>query len=124
MKDQRRIQDEIHQLHAHICSGLADPNRILILYALAEGDCNVSQLVEALQLPQPRISRHLKVLRECSLVRAHREGQMVYYTLSDRRVIAALDILRTVMADALKSRGTLAETICPIPITSSQENAL
>ncbi|RMF42111.1 MAG: ArsR family transcriptional regulator [Anaerolineae bacterium] len=108
---QKQLIREIHHLHAKICSGLADPNRILILYTLAEGDCNVSHLVETLGIPQPRISRHLKVLRECNLVRSRREGQMVYYTLADRRVIQALDTLRAVMASSLENQVTLAETL-------------
>ena len=102
---------EVHQLHAKICGGLADPNRILILYALAEGDCNVNHLVKTLGLPQPRVSRHLKVLRECNLVRSRREGQMVYYSLADERVIQALDILRTVMSSSLQDQAILAESL-------------
>ncbi len=107
----KQLIQEIHHLHAKICSGLADPNRILILYTLSEGDCNVNQLVETLGLPQPRVSRHLKVLRECNLVRSRREGQMVYYSLEDARVIDALDILRSVMASSLENQVSLAETL-------------
>jgi len=107
----KQLIQEIHHLHAKICSGLADPNRILILYTLSEGDCNVNHLVETLGLPQPRVSRHLKVLRECNLVRSRREGQMVYYSLEDARVIDALDILRSVMASSLENQVSLAETL-------------
>ena len=47
-----------------------------------------------MKLPQPTASRHLKLLRERSLVIAERDGTSVYYTLADPRVIDALDILR------------------------------
>ncbi|MCX8063091.1 MAG: metalloregulator ArsR/SmtB family transcription factor, partial [Anaerolineales bacterium] len=60
----KNLQEEIHQLHAHICSGLADPSRIMILYTLAEKECTVSEIVEALEMNQSTVSRHLKVLRE------------------------------------------------------------
>ena len=39
-----KLRDEINILHAQVCSGLADPNRILILYELSDGPHNVSDL--------------------------------------------------------------------------------
>lgn len=105
------LVQEINQLHAKICSGLADPNRILILYALAEQPHTVNALAESLEIPQPRVSRHLKVLRECNLAQATRDGQSVIYTLKDERVIEALDILRSVLSDVLENQASLIETL-------------
>jgi ArsR family transcriptional regulator len=105
-----QLREEIAQLHAQICSGLADPNRILILYALAEGPRNVGDLAEVFEMPQPTVSRHLKTLRERGLVSSRREGQLVYYTLADQRVIQALDLLRAVMSERLENQMTLART--------------
>ena len=102
--------EEVNQLHSQLCAGLADAKRILILYALAEKSLNVSELAEFLGLPQPTASRHLKMLRERSLVTAHREGTSVYYELTDTRVIEALDILRAVLADQLESQADLARS--------------
>ena len=102
------LKDEINNLHAQVCSGLADPNRILILYKLAEGPHNVSDLAATLEIPQPTVSRHLKVLRERSMVSADRDGQSVFYSLADDRVIQALDLLRAMLADSLESQVNLA----------------
>lgn len=104
------FEHEINQLHSQLCAGLADPKRILILYALAEKSLNVTELSEALDLPQPTTSRHLKMLRERGLVVATREGQSVYYEIVDRRVIQALDLLRSVLADLLSSQADLARS--------------
>jgi DNA-binding transcriptional ArsR family regulator len=104
-------KQEIHQLHSRLCAGLADPKRILLLYALVDGPHNVSDLTETLALPQPTISRHLKLLRERGLVLAERDGQSVFYRLADRRVIQALDLLRTVLADMLERQVNLARSI-------------
>jgi DNA-binding transcriptional ArsR family regulator len=46
-------------------------------------------------------------LRERGLVRANRQGQNVEYTLSDHRIIDALDTLRAVLRDTLSHRATL-----------------
>lgn len=105
------LNQEISQLHADFCSALADPTRLILLYALAEGPCHVGELAEKVGLPQPTISRHLKILRERGLVEAERRGMSVQYSLTDRRVIEALDLLRSVMRDGLAKRAELAEAI-------------
>jgi DNA-binding transcriptional ArsR family regulator len=103
------LSQEITQLHADICSGLADPRRILILYALAEKPSNVSDLAEAIGISQPAASRHLNILRERGMVAAHREGQSVIYSLGDERIIQALDLLRAVLSSKLKNQAALIE---------------
>jgi DNA-binding transcriptional ArsR family regulator len=105
------LEQEINQLHAEICAGLADPKRILILYALHEKPRNVNELVELLELNQPMVSRHLKVLRERGMVVTNRLGTTVEYRLVDDRLIQALDLLRLVLANKLMSQAALADTI-------------
>ena len=99
---------EITQLHADICSALADPRRILILYALAEQPRNVSDLAQEIGISQPAASRHLNILRERGMVSSQRDGQSMIYQLRDERTIQALDLLRGVLGDTLISRGQLA----------------
>ena len=105
------LTQEVTALHAGICSALADPRRILILYALHEKPSNVRDLTQELGMSQPAASRHLNLLRERGLVSAQREGQSVVYTLTDPRIIRALDLLRAVLASKLKSQAALAETV-------------
>jgi DNA-binding transcriptional ArsR family regulator len=101
------LRQEVTNLHADVCSALADPTRILILYALSEKPFTVNDLADTLGLPQPSASRHLKVLRERNLVTAVRQGMNVEYTLADHRLIEALDLLRGVMRDRISERASL-----------------
>jgi DNA-binding transcriptional ArsR family regulator len=103
------LQQEVTVLHAEVCSALADPNRILILYALSEKPCTVSDLTTKLGIPQSTTSRHLKVLRDRSLVLTERQGMNVEYRLADQRLIQALDLLRGVMRDRVTHRASLVE---------------
>lgn len=105
------LREEVVRLHAQVCSGLADPNRILIIYSLAEGPRNVNDIANHMELPQPTVSRHLKVLRERGIVRAERDGQSMNYRLSDQRIIQALDLLRATLADQLKDQVLLARQV-------------
>lgn len=106
-----QLREEILALHASICEGLADPTRILILYTLDEESRNVSELASLLDVTQPTASRHLKVLRNRGLVSAERQAQAVIYSLTDHRVIEALDILRAILVDGLHSQGELARSV-------------
>ncbi len=105
------LVQEITQLHADFCSALANSTRLILLYALADTPRNVSELTQELGQPQPTISRHLKNLRERGLVIATRQGTMVQYALADRRVIDALDILRSIMRDSIQKRASYIEEI-------------
>ncbi len=102
------LREEVARLHANMCNGIADTNRILLIYALADGAHNVGELAKSLDLPQPTVSRHLKIMRECGIVRAERDGQAVLYWLTDARIIQAMDLLRAVMADNLREQAALA----------------
>ena len=107
----RTLIEEVNLLHAQVCQSVADPTRILILYSLAESTRYVNELAEMLEVSQPTVSRHLKVLRDRGLVTATREGTAVCYALRDRRIIEALDLLRAVMTDILTQQAELAEAI-------------
>lgn len=104
------LREEITRLHAQVCSGLADTNRILILYTLSKKSLNVGELSDHLGIPQPTTSRHLKILRERGMVVSERDAQSVYYRLADQRVIEALDLLRSVLNDQLEAQALLLHT--------------
>lgn len=102
---------ELRAMHATLCQAIADPTRIALLYELGDGRKHVSQLVDSLQLPQATVSRHLKILRDRSLVVTEREGTFVYYSLVYPEVLAALDLMRSVMHTNLSEQSSLANAV-------------
>ena len=105
------LETEVLQLHAEICAGLADPSRIMILYALSDGPHNVTEICNTLGMPQPSVSRHLKILRERRMVTTERQGTVINYSLADKRLVEALDLLRAVLRDGLAKRAELVDVI-------------
>jgi DNA-binding transcriptional ArsR family regulator len=105
-----QLTQEVSQLHADICSALADPSRILMIYALADQPRSVNDLSEELGISQPATSRNLKVLRDRGLVYAVRQGTTLEYHLSDMRLVEALNTLRMVLRDRLTYRANLMES--------------
>ncbi len=108
---QQPPESEIQLFHAQICQALADPTRILLLYRLAEGPQNVGELAAELNISQPTVSRHLKVLRERGMVSGTRYGATIEYRLIDDRPIQALDLLRAVLRDNLTRSAGLIDAL-------------
>ncbi len=71
---------------ARFFKGLGDATRLRILELLLERERTVGELVELLDLPQPRVSTHLACLRWCGYVQARKEGRRIWYQLGDRRI--------------------------------------
>jgi DNA-binding transcriptional ArsR family regulator len=72
---------------------LANPDRMLLLCQLAEGEKNVGELQQALGIVQPTLSQQLAVLREEELVETRREGKNIYYRIASPQALAVLDVL-------------------------------
>jgi ArsR family transcriptional regulator len=63
----------------------SDRTRLRILHMLGSGEVCVCDLVSVLDVPQPKVSRHLSYLRRAGLVQVRKEGLWCYYTLSPSR---------------------------------------
>lgn len=63
-----------------------EPSRLRILELLSSKELTVNEIVEAIGLSQPTVSRHLAVLREAGMVIDRRDGQKVYYILNKQAV--------------------------------------
>ena len=62
---------------------LSDPTRVKIMLLLQqETELCVCELIEAINVPQPKISRHLALLRELKIVTDNKQGQWIFYQLS------------------------------------------
>lgn len=109
-----RLEQEINLLHERVCYALGDTKRILMLYVLAQKGCYVNEISELLDIPQSTVSRHLRVLRERGLVATERNGTAVFYTLSDKRIITALDLMRDILNSQIAAQVNLTQAVNPI----------
>jgi DNA-binding transcriptional ArsR family regulator len=88
------------ELVAKYFRALGDPNRLRLLEALDGGaEASVGELVEALGVPQPQVSKHLACLRWCGFVETRREHRTVHYRIADPRVSEVLALGGGLLAD-------------------------
>ena len=65
------------------CKALSDENRIKILLLLKPGNVCACELLEKLQVTQPTLSHHMKILVESGLVAPKKDGKWVRYSLNN-----------------------------------------
>jgi ArsR family transcriptional regulator len=71
---------------------LAHEDRLMLLCELQAGERSVGELERSLDIHQPSLSQHLRVLRNEGLVKTRRDGKRIHYRLASS---AALDVIRT-----------------------------
>lgn len=96
------IREELYQLHASVCKGIADPKRLILINALRDGERSVTELCDLTGIAQTNASQHLAILKGKGLVTNRREGQRVYYSVTSPKINEALDLLLDVMAEQLQ----------------------
>ena len=87
-------EDELYDL-AELFKVFGDSTRIRILFVLFEKDVCVCDLAESLHMTQSAISHQLKILKQNKLVKGHRQGKSVIYSLADNHV-------RTIIAQGIE----------------------
>lgn len=95
---------------------LGDRTRLRILNLLADGEVCVCFFVEVLGEPQPKISRHLGVLRAADLVTARRDGKWMHYRATTPMGLESLlgSVMEALRADPdmARDRVALARACC------------
>lgn len=79
---------------------LASPVRLRILCTISGREASVGELADLLGVRQSVASQHLALLRKDGLVTARRDGQTIWYSLADRRVLSLI--------------GALQQAFCPV----------
>lgn len=74
---------------------LGNPERLLLLCQMSQGELSVSELEESLGIRQPTLSQQLGVLRREGMVQTRRDGKKVFYSVADARLLALLQTLYT-----------------------------
>jgi DNA-binding transcriptional ArsR family regulator len=90
---------EIDSMHAaaedacRLMKALANPDRLLLLCRLSQGEASVGELEAELGILQPTLSQQLTVLRGEDLVETRRQGKHIFYRVRSREALAVLKVL-------------------------------
>lgn len=81
---------------AQCIKAIAHPFRLSILALLSEGEKNVQELTQALGTSQSNVSQHLFQMRSRDLVTTRREGNMIYYAITNPKMLKLMALMKEV----------------------------
>ena len=95
-----------------MCKTISNPRRQAILDTIRNSEMTVSELIKKTGISQANLSQHLSILRSKGVVNTRRDGNNVYYSLSNLKIIKAYDLISEVLGDSATSRDkTIKEGI-------------
>jgi DNA-binding transcriptional ArsR family regulator len=77
--------DQLHIL-VDLLKTLGDVSRLKIVLLCLKGPFSVGDITNQLELSQPLVSHHLRLLKAARLVKAERQGQQIFYSLADQHI--------------------------------------
>ena len=89
----------------------AQPQRLMILSCLLDGECNVGEIDETTGIGQPMLSQQLAALRKADLVTTRREGTQKYYSIADENTVLCIQCLNLIANEGIELKGELRKTL-------------
>jgi DNA-binding transcriptional ArsR family regulator len=93
-----------NKFKAKIFNALSDPDRLEILEFLRDGEKCVCEIVPHVGIIQPLVSRHLKILKDCGIVKYRKDGNRRLYSVTDPVMFRIVDSASTDLVDTLSKR--------------------
>lgn len=94
---------------AIICKAMSDSNRLRIIEMLTQGEKCGCHLLEELQVTQPTLSHHMKVLSDCGLVSSYKDGKWQHYSINCERFKEYKDYIAAITCCGTKQEVGFSE---------------
>lgn len=95
---------EFYCLHSELCKTLANQKRQMILGALRDNELTVGEIQDQTGISQATLSQHLALMRGRGVVRARRDGNRIYYSIVNPKIIQAFDLITEVMLETMEQQ--------------------
>jgi ArsR family transcriptional regulator len=104
--------ENFYDLHADLCKTISNPRRQAIIDTIRDDELTVNEMIKKTGIAQANLSQHLAILRAKGVVHTRREGNNVFYSLSNPKIIKAYDLISEVLKDTIVSQNkTIKEMI-------------
>ena len=90
---------------ATVFKAFCDENRLQILQLLQDGERCACNLLEEMQITQPTLSHHMKILCDAGVVAARKEGKWMYYSISNEGMNSIMEYLNQLAEHSAETTG-------------------
>ena len=101
--------DQLYVYHAEMCKVFSHPKRLELINILRDNEMNAGELGERLGLAPANLSQHLTMMRERHILVSRKEGNMVYYSIADARLLGVFDLLREILFEQIRQDAALIQ---------------
>lgn len=105
------MDDQIYLYHAEMCKVLSHPKRLELINVLRDKEMSVGELSQRLSLPIGNLSQHLAMMRERHILLSRKEGNVVYYRVSNPKLLQAFDLLREILFEQIRQDALLIQGV-------------
>jgi DNA-binding transcriptional ArsR family regulator len=95
----------LFRMHAELCKAMANEHRQAILHAICNNEKCVGDLAAEIGISVHNVSQHLRVLKERRLVASRKEGQTVYYHVTNQKFMEACVLMRQALIEQHQEQG-------------------
>ncbi len=103
------MEDRIYSYHAEMCKVFSHPKRLELINILRDKEMSVGELSERLVLTLGNLSQHLAMMRGRHILTSRKEGNVVYYRITNPRLLEAFDLLREILFDQIRQDAALIQ---------------
>ncbi len=104
-------QKGLYEMHADFCKFMGSAIRIEILFLLGEKELCVEELATSMDVKVPNVSQHLAIMREKGVVHVRRDGNKMYYSISNPKTLQACIIMREAMIEQMERNIELVKEV-------------
>ena len=95
----------LFRMHAELCKAMANEHRQAILHAICTDEKCVGDLAAEIGISVHNVSQHLRVLKERRLVASRKDGQTVYYHVTNQKFMEACALMRQALIEQHQEQG-------------------
>jgi ArsR family transcriptional regulator len=82
-----------------LCGIFSSPRRLEIIDILRDRELTVSEILDSMSISKTNLSQHLTLMKDRGILKSRREGQHIYYSVSNRKVIQAYELMSEVLRE-------------------------
>ena len=108
------IERKVFDIHSAFCRVFSNPKRLYVMFLISKRAMTVGEIAEALDSSVSNTSQHLRVMKDQGAVKAHREGQTIYYRVANSNFSKGAQLVRKGLVEEKRIPAELNEELAEL----------